>query len=64
MTIRRNVIPLLPSRTSINTGVKAVFLKFFNVLCGMHSGYHGYVLLEPRKAVKGLFVAVPQIEHS
>jgi hypothetical protein len=30
----------------------------------MHSGYHGYVLLEPRKAVKGLFVAVPQIERN
>jgi hypothetical protein len=37
-----------------------IFISYINALTGMH----GYVLPEPRKAVKGLFVAVPQIERN
>jgi hypothetical protein len=48
----------------ISTRVKVVLFKYINILCIVHSGYDGYVLLEPRKAVKGLFVAVPQIERN
>jgi hypothetical protein len=37
---------------------KSVLYRYFKVLTAMHA----YGLLEPAKAVKGLFVAVRQIE--
>jgi hypothetical protein len=40
--------------------LKAKLINFFNALPGMHA----YVLPEPEKEVKGLFVAVPQIDRN